>query len=121
MSKILDIFCEYTSGAKTLEEFNTAMNEVLNESGFGIFLTEEDHSFTEEERSSIIVSDDPFEVNGYGLLDIGDCIIRKVKVTNATIPWLVNEINVDGSTSKYALIVIGGRYYEVKGNYLAII
>lgn len=121
MSKILDIFCEYTSGAKTLEESNTAMNEVLNESGFGIFLTEEDHSFTEEERSSIIVSDDPFEVNGYGLLDIGDCIIRKVKVTNGTIPWIVNEINVDGSTSKYALIIIGGRYYEVKGNYLAII
>lgn len=104
MSKVMDIMMEYTSGVKDLE----ATNAALKEADAGFHLNPDKNALTEEEIKATVVSDDPASVTGFGLLDSGTGTFDKVKVENGHL------VNCDMGEA-YALVLIGGKTFKVKG------
>lgn len=107
MTKITEILNEYTSGAKTLEETNVA----LKEAGATFYLDPTKNIISEEDMAATIVSDEPSEVSGFGMLDSGTGTLDKVEVKEGKL------LNCDMGDS-YALVLIGGKMFKVAGTEL---
>ena len=106
MSKTFEIISKYTSGEITLEQ----ANEELKKMKAGFYLDPAKNVLT------------PNEINNgtAGLLDTGTGTLDKVVVDPAKIELAnaVNEVNADGTTNMYAMCIIKGKTYEVKGRKL---
>ena len=97
--KTIDIIRAYTKGEKSLEETNAA----LKEAGATYHLNPEKNVLTDEEIQ-----------NGTaGLLDSGTGTMDKVQVD----PETMELVNCDMGDA-FALCIIGGNTYEVKGKKL---
>lgn len=108
--KTTEIIHAYTKGELTAEEANAR----LEAAGAGVRLYPGRNELTEAEIAATHVGDTPEEAVGWGLLDTGTGSFDKVHV--------VNGVTVDydnGAETNYALVLIGGRMYQVKGNRLA--
>ena len=106
MSKAFEIISKYTAGEITLEQ----ANEDLAAAEAGFHLDPARHNFTPDEIS-----------NGTaGLLDTGTGTMDKVIVDpkKMELPHAVNEVNADGTTNMYAVCIVKGKTYEVKGRKL---
>ena len=106
MSKVFEIISKYTSGEKTLEEANAE----LKKEKAGFYLDPAKNVLT------------PDEVNNgtAGLLDTGTGTLDKVVVNpeKMELAHAVNEVNTDGTTNMYAMCIVKGKTYEVKGRKL---
>ena len=106
MSKTFEIISKYTSGEITLEQ----ANEELKKMKAGFYLDPAKDVLT------------PDEVNNgtAGLLDTGTGTLVKIIVDTGKmeLAHAVNEVNADGTTNMYAVCIIKGKTYEVKGRKL---
>ena len=106
MSKVFEIISKYTSGEITLEQ----ANEELKKMKAGFYLDPAKNVLT------------PDEVNNgtAGLLDTGTGTLDKVVVDpeKMELTYDINEVNADGTTNVYAMCIIKGKTYEVKGRKL---
>lgn len=107
MKNIAEIINKYTAGEKTLEETNAA----LKEAGAGLHLDPEKNVLTEADKRATTIGYYPDQANGWGLLDTGTDSLDKVQVKNGRL------VNCDCG-EMYALLLIAGRRYEVKGTVL---
>ena len=106
MSKVNEIIAKYTDGKATLEETNGALKEV----NAGFHLDPLRNTFTGEELLKT-KADTAETANGFGLLDSGTGTLDKVEVRNGEL------VNCDMGES-YALVIIAGHTYRVKGTAL---
>ena len=106
MNKTFEIISKYTSGEKTLEEANAE----LKKEKAGFYLDPAKNVLT------------PDEVNNgtAGLLDTGTGTLDKVAIDpkKMELTYDINEVNADGTTNMYAMCIIKGKTYEVKGRKL---
>ena len=105
MSKTFEIISKYTSGEITLEQ----ANEELKKMKAGFYLDPAKNVLT------------PDEVNNgtAGLLDTGTGTLDKVvDPEKMELAHAVNEVKPDGTTNMYAVCIIKGKTYEVKGRKL---
>ena len=106
MSKTFEIISKYTSGEITLEQ----ANEELKKMKAGFYLDPAKNVLT------------PDEVNNgtAGLLDTGTGTLDKVAIDpkKMELTYDINEVNADGTTNMYAVCIIKGKTYEVKGHKL---
>ena len=107
MSKDNEIMEKYTAGEITLEEANAQL--AAAEAGF--FLQPGKNALTEEEMRATTIGHFPDQANGFGLLDSGTGTLDKVRVKDGRL------VNCDMGES-YALLIIAGRTYRVKGTAL---
>lgn len=92
-----EIIKKYTTGEKTLVETNTELERI----GAGFYLDINKHLLTEDEIK-----------NGTaGLLDTGTGTMDKVHIANGEL------VNCDCG-DMYALVIVSGKTYEVKGKKL---
>ena len=103
MNKTFEIISKYTSGEITLEQ----ANEELKKIKAGFYLDPAKNVLT------------PDEVNNgtAGLLDTGTGTLDKVIVDpeKMELTYDINEVNADGTTNIYAMCIVKGKTYEVKG------
>ena len=106
MSKVFEIISKYTAGEKTLEETNAELKKMKA----GFYLDPAKNVLT------------PDEVNNgtAGLLDTGTGTLDKVVVEpkKMELTYDINEVKPDGTTNMYAVCIIKGKTYEVKGHKL---
>ena len=106
MSKTFEIISKYTSGEITLEQ----ANEELKKMKAGFYLDPAKNVLT------------PDEVNNgtAGLLDTGTGTLDKVAVDpkKMELTYDINEVKPDGTTNMYAMCIVKGKTYEVKGHKL---
>ena len=107
MKSVTEILGKYTAGEASLEETNAA----LKEAGSGLYLNPQKNVLTEEDKRATTIGYYPDQANGYGLLDTGTGTLDKVLVKDGK---LVNC----NCGEMYALCLIAGRTYEVKGDTL---
>lgn len=107
MSKVNEIMEKYTAGEITAEEANAKLTAA--EAGFR--LKPGKNALTEEEKRATTIGYDPDQANGYGLLDTGTGTLDKVRCENGQL------VGCDCGES-YALYIIAGRIYQVKGTVL---
>lgn len=106
MKNVTEIINDYTKGEATLEETNAA----LKEAGTDLYLDPYKNALTAEEIFAT-KAESAETATGWGLLDTGTGSLDKVEVKNGVLQ------NADlGDT--YALVLIGGKRYEVKGTKL---
>lgn len=108
MKNITEIILKYTAGETTLEETNAA----LKEAGSGLSLNPEKNVLTEEDKRATTIGYYPDQANGWGLLDTGTGSFDKVQVKNGQL------VGCDCG-EMYALYLIAGKTYRVKGAMLA--
>ena len=99
----IEIIRKYTAGGLTLPEANLKLR--------GVRLDPLKNVLTEEEKRATTVGYYPDQVNGWGLLDTGTGALDKVEVRGGRL------VNADMGGA-YALCIIAGRSYEVKGSAL---
>lgn len=98
-----EILNKYTAGRATLEETNAA----LKAAGAGFHLDPTRNTFTGEELLNT-KAETAGTANGWGLLDTGTGSLDKVQVRNGRL--------VDTDCGEmYALCLIGGKAFHVKG------
>ena len=107
MSKVNEIMEKYTAGEITAEEANAKL--AAAEAGFR--LQPGKNAITEEEKRATTIGYYPDQANGYGLLDTGTGTLDKVRCENGQL------VGCDCGES-YALYIIAGRIYQVKGTVL---
>ena len=107
MRDITEIIGKHTDGKATLEETNAA----LKEAGAGFHLDPTRNTFTGEELLAT-KADTAETATGWGLLDSGTGTLDKVQVKDGHL------VNCDMGES-YALCIIGGKTFIVKGTALA--
>lgn len=106
MKNVTEIINDYTKGEATLEETNAA----LKKAGTSLYLDPYKNALTAEEILAT-KAESAETATGWGLLDTGTGSLDKVEVKNGVLQ------NADlGDT--YALVLIGGNKYEVKGTKL---
>jgi len=103
---IKTILNKYTAGEVTLEETNAALE------GSGIRLDPERNVLTEAEKRATTVGYYPDQANGWGLLDSGTGTLDKAEVRSGQLV----HCDMGGS---FALLMIAGRTYQVRGRTLA--
>ena len=103
-NNINEIMSKYTTGEITLE----VANEKLKKAEAGIRLNPKKNVLTEEEKRATTIGCYPDQANGYGLLDTGTGTLDKVRCENGHL------VGCDCGDS-YALYIIAGRTYQVKG------
>ena len=103
--RLIDILKMYSAGELTLDQ----ANEALKDKGFS--LNPDKNTITEAERMDTVVGETPAEATGWGLLDSGTGSLDKVFVRNGKL------VNCDMGEA-FALCIIGGKSYEVKGDTL---
>ena len=108
-NNINETMSKYTAGEITVEEANAALE------GAGFHLDPQKNVLTEEEKRATTIGCYPDQANGFGLLDTGTGTLDKVHVVNGRLDYPVNEVNADGTANMFALCIICGRTYEVKG------
>lgn len=95
----------YTDGTLTMDEANAKLAAI----GSNVRLAAGKHALTEQEIAQTKVGKTPKDANGWGLLDTGTGgYHEKVHV--------VNGVTVDfdkGADTNYALVIIGGKMYEI--------
>ena len=102
-----EILNKYTAGEATLEEANA----VLAELGAGIHLEPGKHELSAEETAAA-KAETAATANGFGLLDTGTGTLDKVQVKDGQL--------VDCDCGEmYALCMIAGKTFPVKGTALA--
>ena len=101
-----EILNKYTAGQTTLEETNAALAEM----GAGIHLEPGKNELTAEETAAA-KAETAATANGFGLLDTGTGTLDKARVKDGRL------VNCDMGES-YALLIIAGRTYRVKGTAL---
>lgn len=104
-NNVTDTLRKYSAGELTLEEANGKLK------GSSLYLDPKKNVITEEEKRQTTVGYYPEQANGYGLLDSGTGTMDKVLVKNGRL------VNCDMGSS-YAIVLIAGRTYEVKGTKL---
>lgn len=107
MKNIAEIINKYTAGEKTLDETNAA----LKEAGAGLRLDPEKNVLAEADKRATTIGYYPDQANGFGLLDTGTGSLDKVQVKDGRL------VNCDCG-EMYALLLIAGRRYEVRGTVL---
>ena len=107
MSIIAEIIGKYTAGEKTLEQ----ANEELKKAEAGFHLDPNKNVITEAEKRQTVVGYYPEQANGFGMLDTGTGTLDKVRCENGHL------VGCDCGDS-YALYIIAGRTYQVKGTEL---
>ena len=107
MSKVNEIMEKYTAGEITAEEANAKL--AAAEAGFRLKFGK--NVLTEEEMRATTIGHFPDQANGYGLLDSGTGTLDKVRCENGQL------VGCDCGES-YALYIIAGRIYQVKGTVL---
>ena len=107
MKNINETMSKYTAGEITLEQ----ANEELKKAEAGFHLDPNKNVLTEEEKRSTTIGCYPDQANGFGLLDTGTGTLDKVRVKDGRL------VNCDMGES-YALLIIAGRTYRVKGTVL---
>ena len=101
---ITETILKYTTGEKTLEETNAA----LNEAGANIHLNPDKNVLTEDEIK-----------NGTaGLLDTATGSFDKVEIVNGELKYAINQVNPDGTTNMKSFVLMCGKVYEVFGTKL---
>lgn len=105
MREISEIIGKYTTGEKTMEETNAALE------GTGIHLDPGKNVLTEPEMRATTVGHYPDQANGFGLLDSGTGTMDKVEVRGGKL------VNCDMGAQK-AQLCIAGRWYYVHGTVL---
>lgn len=103
-----EIYAKYTAGTLTAEKANVE----LAKCGFPT-LAPGKNILTAADIAATKVGATPAEANGYGLLDSGTGSMEKVHVVNGKL------VNCDMGES-YALVLIGGKVYHVKGAALTV-
>lgn len=101
------IIAKYTAGKATLEEVNADLNRI----GSGIRLDPGKNILTADETANTHVGKVPNKTSGYGLLDTGTGTLDKVEVQHGKL--VGNDVG-----EMYALCIIGGKVYHVKGDTL---
>ena len=114
---ILEILLAYTAGNMTFEEANENLKKINS-----FCYLNSDNKLTDDERSATIVGNEPSDANGYALLDVGDGSLKKIEIIDGKlVDGPINTVDENGSTGdNYAIVLIGGKYYEVKGDELFI-
>lgn len=112
MADITEILQDYTSGEKTTEEVNEALE------GTGIIFTPGKNALTEEEIRATTIGTYPDMANGWGLLDSGTGTMDKVIVKDGKLDHVVNEILPNGKPVSTMYVFIAGRRYNVEGDTL---
>ena len=107
MKNINETMSKYTAGEITLEQ----ANEELKKAEAGFHLDPNKNVLTEEEKRATTIGCYPDQANGYGLLDTGTGTMDKVRCENGQL------VGCDMGES-YALCIIGGKVYEVRGDKL---
>ena len=107
MKNINETMSKYTAGEITLEQ----ANEELKKAEAGIRLNPKKNVLTEEEKRATTIGCYPDQANSYGLLDTGTGTLDKVRCENGHL------VGCDCGDS-YALYIIAGRIYRVKGTEL---
>ncbi|MET0017145.1 hypothetical protein [Oscillibacter sp.] len=102
------IIAKYTAGKATLEETNADLKQL----GVDLRLNPGRNTLTEAEIAETVVGDTPAEANGMGLMDTGTGTLDKVYVEDGKL--VDNDVG-----DMYALCIIGGKVYRVKGDTLA--
>lgn len=102
--KTIDILRKYTAGEMTLEETNVALE------GKGFHLEPGKNILTEEDKRATTIGYYPDQANGWGLLDSGTGTLDKVQIVNGKLANSMGEA--------FAIVFIGGKSYEVKGDTL---
>lgn len=105
----MEILEKYTAGEMELVE----ANEKLKEAGAGFHLDPQKNVITEEEKRATTIGYYPDQANGWGMLDTGTGTMDKAYCKNGVLVNFENHVNM------YAMYIIAGRTYEVKGNVLA--
>lgn len=108
MSNMMEIIRKYTAAEMTLEEANSA----LAQDRTGIHLDPQKNILSEAEKRVTTIGYYPNQANGFGLLDTGTGSFDKVEVRSGKL------VNCDCG-EMYALYIIAGKTYHVKGNTLA--
>ena len=98
---------KYTAGEITLEQ----ANEDLKKAEAGFHLDPNKNVLTEEEKRATTIGCYPDQANGFGMLDSGTGTMDKVQVKDGHL------VGCDMGES-YALCIIGGKVYEVRGTEL---
>ena len=96
---------KYTAGELTQEEANEKL------AGSGLYLDPNKNVITEAEKRQTVVGYYPDQANGFGMLDSGTGTMDKVQVKDGHL------VGCDMGES-YALYIIAGRTYQVKGTEL---
>ena len=108
--KINDIIAKYTAGEATLEETNASLKEAGADGKY--HLDPGKNALTEAEIRATTVGTYPNMANGWGLLDTGTGSLDKVEVRGGRL------VNMDCG-EMYALCLIAGKTYKVRGAVLA--
>lgn len=103
-SELNEIFAKYSKGEYTAEQANKKLEEI----GSSLRLQPGKNELTAAEIKETKVGKTPADANGYGLLDTGTGFMDKVKVVNG-------KLTGADMGESYALVVIGGKIYHVKG------
>ena len=106
-NNINETMSKYTAGEITLEQ----ANEELKKAEAGFHLDPNKNVITEEEKRQTVVGCYPEQANGFGMLDSGTGTMDKVQVKDGHL------VGCDMGES-YALCIIGGKVYEVRGDKL---
>lgn len=107
INEVNKVIGSYTAGKSTLEETNIALGDL----GCDLRLNLGKNELTEAEIAETTVGDTPAEANGIGLLDTGTGTLDKVYIEDGRL--------VDNDVGEmYALCIIGGKVYRVKGDTL---
>lgn len=106
---VTEIIRKYGAGELTLQE----ANEKLAESGTGLYLDPNKNVLTDEEKAATVVSDNPEEVSGYGLMSVGIGAPEKMHVANG-------KFDYDTGLNGY-YFYIGDKVFEVDGDHIAAI
>lgn len=106
---VTEIIRKYGAGELTLQE----ANEKLAESGTGLYLDPNKNVITEEEKAATVVSENPEEVTGYGLMSVGIGAPEKMHVANG-------KFDYDTGLHGY-YFYIGDKVFKVDGDHIAAI
>ena len=107
MSNVNEIMSKYTGGEITAEE----ANEQLSAAEAGFHLEPGKNVLTEDEMRATTIGHFPDQANGFGLLATGTGTMDKVRCENGHL------VNCDCG-EMYAMYIIAGRTYQVKGTVL---
>ena len=103
IKEVNEIINKYTAGKAELEDTNAA----LAAAGSDLRIDPAHNALTAVELAQT-AADTPETANGYGLLDMGLGQLSKVQVKDG-------QLVDNDAGGMYALLLIGGRTYHVKG------
>lgn len=104
--KLDQIMNDYTTGKKTVDDTNTALEQI----GSDLRLNPEKNVLTPGELELTVVGAYPQQASGWGLMDTGTGSMDKVRVEHGVLEHPVGQM--------HALVYICGRCYGVNNDHL---